>query len=178
MSRVEFATTLQREMRPLVETIFSELRRNPGTSHYHKLDSAELTRRGEAVYQNMLGWLMHSDPEALRNSGLALGQARFAEGVPLGQVVLAVLLEEKHLWKYPATARFASDAELILAVQEFFQKFIYWTARGFAAELDSGKPYLGRVVPPPAQQMPRNPGAQQEEDELITRSGQIAEFGG
>jgi hypothetical protein len=179
MSRADFTMTLQREMRPLLEGIFEELRRNPGTSHYHKLDSDELLKRGQAVYQYMLQWLMNHEEESVRTAAIELGKARFAEGIPLGQVVLAVLLEEKNLWNYPATSGFASDAELAGAVKDFFQMFIYWMAHSFSSELESGKPYLGRVVPPPRQHMPTAPSAhQQEADELITRGGQIAEFGG
>ncbi|MSO20095.1 MAG: hypothetical protein EXQ56_06460 [Acidobacteria bacterium] len=127
---------------------------------------------------NLLDWLIERDAAAIQKAGTDLGQKRFAEGILLGQVVLAVLLEEKHLWKYPATAAFAADAELVRATAEFFQSFIYWTAKGFLAQLESGKMLPGRVVPPPAQHMPTQKASQQEASELITRGGQIAEFGG
>ncbi len=178
MSNAAFTQTVHAEMRPLIESIFGELRANPGTSHYHRLSDEELFRRGGAVYLHLLDWLIERDAEPVQKAGTELGHKRFAEGIPLGQVVLAVLLEEKHLWKYPATAAFAADAELVRATAEFFQTFIYWTAKGFLAELESGKMLPGRVVPPPAQHMPTKKAAQQEDDELITRGGQIAEFGG
>ena len=178
MSHAAFTQVLHSEMHLLVESMFTELRANPGTSHYHRLDNAEWLRRGQAVYENLLDWLASRDLSLVHKAGTSLGQKRFAEGIPLGQVVLAVLLEEKHLWKNPATTPFANDVELVRATSEFFQEFIYWTARGFAAELDSGKLPPGRVIPPPVQHMPKKPAQQQDAAELITRGGQIAEFGG
>jgi hypothetical protein len=178
MSHAAFTQALHQEMRPLVESMFGELRANPGTSHYHRLGNDELLRRGQDVYKHLIDWLVERDITRVQQAGTGLGQRRFAEGIPLGQVVLAVLLEEKHLWRYPAVAKFAADAELVRATAEFFQEFIYWTARGFAAELDSGKTPPGRVIPPPVAQMPRRHGTQQDSDELISRAGQIGEFGG
>jgi len=177
MSHAAFTQTLHSEMRPLVESMFGELRANPGTSHYHRLSNDELLRRGQDVYQHLLDWLAGRDLAAVQKAGTSLGQRRFAEGIPLGQVVLAILLEEKHLWKYPVTAGFC-DTDLARATAEFFQEFIYWTARGFAGELEAGKKPPGRVVPPPPQHMPTNHNHQQESDESISRSGQIGEHGG
>ena len=103
MSHAAFTQTLHSEMRPLVESMFGELRANPGTSHYHRLSNDELLRRGQDVYQHLVDWLAGRDLALIQKAGTSLGQLRFAEGIPLGQVVLAILLEEKHLWKYPVT---------------------------------------------------------------------------
>lgn len=178
MSHAAFTQTLHQEMRLLVQSMFTELRANPGTSHYHRLSDDELLRRGQDVYQHLIDWLAGRDAALVRQAGTALGEKRFAEGIPLGQVVLAVLLEEKHLWKHPLAAQYSNDDDLHQAICEFFQQFIYWTARGFAAQLDSGKTPPGRVIPPPPAQMPRKPAAQQPAGELVTRAGQIGEHGG
>jgi hypothetical protein len=177
MSYAAFTQTLHSELRPLVQSMFCELRANPGTSHYHRLDDEELLRRGQDVYQNLTDWLASRDTALVQKAGMALGQKRFAEGIPLGQLVLALLLQEKNLWNNPITAGF-SDGDLHKATCEFFQQFIYWAARGFAVELDSGKRPPGRVVPPPPEQMPRKHAAQQPADEPVTRGGQIGEHGG
>lgn len=181
MDSGELIQVIQQEARPLVEGLYAELRSNLGTSHYHRLSNEELFRRGQAVYQHLAEWLASRDESQTLRSGEDLGKRRFAEGIPLGQVVLALILEEKHLWDYLNRSGSTADENLRRSVTEFFQKTIYSTARGYEESLAESNQRARRgIVPPrPAEKAaPKAEPAQGEPELEISRGGQVGELGG
>src|ERR1043166_5303801 len=132
MTSTSLIDAIQHDARPLVESLYGELRTNLGTSHYHRLSNEELFRRGQAVYQHLCDWLSKRDDGAIQSAGEELGRKRFSEGIPLGQVVLALVLEEKHLWSFLDSEEGPhGDEKLRLEVAEFFARTIYSTALGY-----------------------------------------------
>jgi hypothetical protein len=181
MNAADLIRVIQEQGRPLVESLFGEFRSNLGTSHYHRLSNEELFRRGYVVYQNLANWLTTRDAAAIHRSGTQLGKERFDEGIPLGQVVLALILEEKHLWKYTTNRDAAVDERLRLEVAEFFARAIYSTALGYEEALaESSRRGQRPIVPPHAAEarVPPLPPTEEKEDISTSRSGQVGEFGG
>ena len=115
----------------LLAELTAELKTNLGTSHYRRLNQEELAQRHAAVAQGLAQWLTSRDEAALRKNGEDLGRRRFAEGIPLGQVVLALILVEKYLWKFLGSSAETLDESVRQAVTEFFQKDTYYTAKGY-----------------------------------------------
>ncbi|HEY7679357.1 MAG TPA: hypothetical protein VIC04_02485 [Terriglobia bacterium] len=180
MNRADLIRVIQQEARPLVEGLYGELRTNLGTSHYHRLSNEELFRRGQAVYQHLAEWLASRDETAIRRAGEELGRRRFAEGIPLGQVVLALILEEKHLWVYGGAGP-APEESLKLEVAEFFGRTIYSTAHGFEEALADSIRRSGRTAVPavPVERISQKPApAQEKSDMQISRGGDVGELGG
>src|SRR5688572_23657817 len=120
MNAADLVRVIREQGRPMVESLYSELRSNLGTSHYHRLSNEELLRRGQAVYLRLAEWLTSPDNSLIHESGDELGKRRFTEGIPLGQVVLALILEEKHLWEFCGLHGLKPDEKLRLQVAEFF----------------------------------------------------------
>ena len=87
-----------------------------------------------------------------------MGRTRFREGVPLSELVYAIILTKKHLRSYIrdhglvdfAGDRVAPDELLPLAlhsiqelnyqVGEFFDRALFYLARGYEAEADKPHP--------------------------------------
>jgi len=177
MNSADLIRVIEQDPRPLVESLYGELRTNLGTSHYHRLSNEELFRRGQAIYQHLVGWLGLRDESAIRRAGEDLGKQRFAEGIPLGQVVLALILEEKHLWEFGATAS-APEEGLRLEVAEFFGRIIYSTAHGYEEALAESSRRSRRAAVPQAPVGPTSQPAQEKPDMQISRGGEVGEFGG
>ena len=183
MDSAELARTIQSEARPLIEGLYTELRSNFGTSHYHRLSNDDLFRRGQAVYLQLADWLASHDEAAIRRLGENLGKQRFAEGIPLGQVVLALILEEKHLWAYlkerTGSDAYRPDERLHQAVSEYFQKTIYSTARGFEESLALSNQRARRSAPEAAGKVMTKADAIKAEGEMgVSRGGDVGEQGG
>ncbi len=171
---------IQQAARPLVESLYAELRTNLGTSHYHRLSNEELFRRGQAVYQNLADWLASHDEAVLRSYGEDLGRRRFAEGIPLGQVVLALILNENHLWDHVSSLNQQVDENLRRQVSDFFARTIYSTAHGYEQQLAaSNRPARAATVAPPhaGAGAAKAPPTDSKGNE-ISRGGDVGEFGG
>ena len=180
MNATDLTRIIREQGRPLVESLYGELRSNMGTSHYHRLSNEELFRRGQAVYQHLEGWLTARDAAALHRSGEELGHKRFAEGIPLGQVVLALILEEKHLWEFAAGKGLPADEKLRLDVAEFFARFIYSTALAYEQSLADSQRQAQKSIEPPKGADAGVPATKptEETQELPSRGGQVGEHGG
>jgi hypothetical protein len=181
MNSTDLARVVQEQGRPLVESLYSELRSNLGTSHYHRLSNDELLRRGQAVYQRLAHWLDSPDNSSVHDSGAELGKKRFSEGIPLGQVVLALILEEKHLWDYLGLIGLKADEKLRLKVAEFFARTIYGTALGYENALAESNRRARRDLSPAKPIQPaatRVPTTEEKQTLQISRGGQVGEFGG
>jgi hypothetical protein len=181
MNSADLIGVIQADARPLVESLYGELRTNLGTSHYHRLSNEELFRRGQAVYQHLGEWLAARDAAAIHRTGEDLGKRRFSEGIPLGQVVLALILEEKHLWEYTSRLGSQSDEKLRLDVAEFFARTIYSTALGYEESLAASNRRAGRAMIPPKpseEAASQQDSTQERRDMPISRGGQVGELGG
>lgn len=187
MDSVGVARTIGENPMELIKQLNGELKTNLGTSHYHRLSDEELIRRHSHVFRILTQWLLSQNEEELSKDGQELGERRFHEGTPLGQVVLVLILVEKIFLSYMDTSSQGLDAMTRRSVEEFFQKAIYYTAKGYETALAVSNRMAKK---PAADQMPdaiATPGLSagkaparvtKEGDMEISRGGQVGEFGG
>jgi hypothetical protein len=187
MDSVGVVRTIGENPLELINRLNGELKTNLGTSHYHRLSDEELIRRHSHIFRILTQWLLSQDEGELRKSGEELGDRRFREGTPLGQVVLVLIIVEKIFLKYMETSGQPLDEETRHSVEEFFQKTIYYTAKGYEVSLAVSNRMAQK---PTAEQMPdatATPDARsgkaparvtKEGDMEISRGGQVGEFGG
>ena len=135
MNSTDVVRVIEREGRQLVGGLFGELKANLGTSYYRALGEDEFFERVYAVYQRLAQWLVSKDDAPIQSAGEESGKDRFSEGIPLGQVVLALLLTERHLWDYLNASSRQVDESLRDTIIEYFRKTVYSTARGYEAKL-------------------------------------------
>ena len=180
MNTADVIHKIESEGRPLVEEVIAELCANLGTSHYRRWTEEDLFSRVHTVYQHLAAWLAGQDTAALRQFGEKLGRDRFSEGIPLGQVVLALVLNEKLLVDYLNRSGSILEEEAERASSEFFQKMIYATARGYEVALaESNRLARGVPVTQPASKEPAESAeAEKNQGSEMSRGGQVGEFGG
>jgi hypothetical protein len=180
MDSASLIRIIQQEARPLVESLYTELRTNLGTSHYHRLSNEELFRRGQAIYHHLVDWLALHDEAAARSYGEDLGRRRFAEGIPLGQVVLALVLEENHLWDFVSSRKPPAEEDLRRQVSDFFARIVYYTACGYERQLAASdrRPRPAAASPQPESVAAAKAPASDSKDLEISRGGDVGEFGG
>jgi hypothetical protein len=125
---------------PLARQVLQELRDDRRTSAYHALSEQDLFARVYDVYHNLGRWVGAEDDAAIEKSYGDLGRRRRLEGVPVSQVVLALILTKDRLLHFIRSSGFAGSAvelyqeeELTHLVDRFFDKAIYHTIRGHEA---------------------------------------------
>jgi len=125
----------------LTRGVLSDLARNPRTPAYHNLPPDELHRRVYDVYHNLGRWLADKTEEHLEATYGGLGRERWAEGVPISEVVCALVLIKDHLLEYIRAVSLVDSAvelyleeELHLLIGHFFDNALYHTVKGYEAE--------------------------------------------
>ena len=184
MNAAAMAQAIDGRSKQIVAGLAVELRNNLGTSHYRRLKDDDIFQRVSVVFQHLGQWLVSNDDAALRRDGEELGRKRFAEGVPLGQVVLALILNEKHLWQLVESDSLTVDDDVHRAVTEFFQRHTYYTAKGYEEALAKSNRHAqcaaGQYPAATSSSLKpskKEPG-RQESDLEISRGGQVGELGG
>ncbi len=130
----------------LTQTVIQDLQTNPRTEAYHRLPRDEMHNRVYAVYRNLGQCLGHETDEPIEAAYSDLGKRRVAEGVPLSEVVYALVLTKYHLRDYIRSSGLVDSAvslyqeqELHRLVGHFFDRAIYYTVRGYERESVSRK---------------------------------------
>jgi len=125
----------------LTRDLIDDLRSNNRTPHYHQLSREELHLRTYDVYRNLGRWLNDETESAIESSYIQLGKKRFAEGIPLNEIVYSLGLIKNHLLEYihfsgmaDSAVELHGDRELQRLVGRFFDKAVYYTVRGFEQE--------------------------------------------
>ena len=185
MNATEIIRIIEKGSEQYFSGLVEEVRSNLGTSHYRRLSNDELARRITAVYLNLEHWIATRDEAVVQSTGVDLGKRRFEEGIPLGQVVLALVLEENYLRKYLSNQGVPPEGEWGQTITEFFQKTMYSTAHGYEVALAHSNRLAQRAAVPakppaaaPPKPVSRTEDAKAEGDVQISRGGQIGEFAG
>ena len=122
----------------LTRGLVGDLQRHPRTGAYHRFASAELHKRAYDVYRNLGKWVTRGSESEIESSYAELGSRRFQEGIPLSQVICALILTKDHLVSYVRTSGLSDSAidlyqelELLRVVAQFFDQAVYHTVQGY-----------------------------------------------
>ena len=122
----------------LTHALVQNLQSNPRTASYHQLSREAINRRTYDVYRNLGSWLNSKAEEDIKANYTQLGTRREVEGVPLSEVVYALILTKYHLRDYIGGAGLVDSAvdlyqeqELHRQLGQFFDKAIYYTVRAY-----------------------------------------------
>jgi hypothetical protein len=128
----------------LTKRSYKELRSRDETLRYRNVPEDILKERISDVYSRLIAWL-NKEKKAGDNRKyyVDLGKRRFAEGIPLSEVVIAFMLLKRHLWLFVMEKQFFDSTyecyqalELNNKVVLFFDRVIYFTALGYEEELE------------------------------------------
>ena len=134
----------------LTGRVLEDVAANPRTPHYHGLSSEEMHRRVYDVYHNLGRWLGDQTEERLEVTYGGLGRTRYREGVPLSEVLYALIIIKDHLREYIRAVGLVDSAvelyleeELHLSIGRFFDRARYHAVKGYedeAAHAASSRP--------------------------------------
>ena len=137
---------IETEAKDLAKELVETLRRHPQTPTYHGYSAEELYDRAFNLYRNLGSWISQkSEREDLAKYYTALGIQRHQEGFPLSEVLHALNLMRRVLWKrvneeglLDTITDFIQAMELDHQVQLFFDRAILYTAKGYETPASPG----------------------------------------
>jgi hypothetical protein len=134
--------TIEAHAEEITRGVLEDLAKNPRTPSYHLLPRPELHRRAYEVYRNLGRWLSEKTDSMVEAWYTDLGQERCGEGIPLSEVVYALILTKYHLRDYirecglvESAVELYQEQELHRLVGHFFDKAMYYTVRGYEREV-------------------------------------------
>lgn len=125
---------------------------NPATASFRRVPRAEMEERIGALYRNLGNWIGDPGDAAVRAEYEDWGRKRCRQGIPISEIVYALILGKHHLRRYirdHGLVEFSGDRiapgellpvqlhglqELNAMVGEFFDRALYYLTRGFEAE--------------------------------------------
>ena len=147
----------------LTQEALKDLATNPRTRSFHLVSPAELEARVFATYRNLGKWINDQSDDAVRDEYETWGAKRFRQGIPLSEIVYALILIKHHLRRFVrdhGLVEFSGDRaitgdlvgvqlysiqELNYMVGEFFDRAMYYLARGYEGEAKLGKAAARRL---------------------------------
>ena len=113
------------------------VRESPKTEGYRRFGDEELGDRARLVYSNLGQWLSETSEKHVEEEYYRIGQLRFKEGIPLSELVMALLLTRRNLWQFVESQGWDSlidlrqQLDLEILVVRFFDRAIHHAVRGY-----------------------------------------------
>jgi len=118
--------------------------------NYAKVPPEEFRQRVYEVYDHLGEWLLGKKELDIERRYREVGARRESQGVPLSELVYAMVLTREHLWEYLKDADIEKPAEvfgeleLLQMLEQFFDQATYYAVVGYeAACLERGKDSRG-----------------------------------
>ncbi len=129
---------IQMHSEELAQGLLQKVRSSPMLTDYcNKVPPHELRQRVYEVYRNLEDWLLTKTKEDIKRRYTEIGARRAAQGVPLSQLVWAILTVKEHLWEFlnqeartDRAVELYSELGLLHMVEQFFDRAVYYAAIG------------------------------------------------
>jgi len=136
----------------LTQEALKDFATNPRTPSFGLVARNELEARVFAMYHNLGKWITNQSEDAVRAEYESWGAKRFRQGIPLSEIVYALILVKHHLRRFVrdhGLVEFSGDRvvggdmigvqlyaiqDLNYMVGDFFDRAMYYLARGYELE--------------------------------------------
>ena len=127
----------------LASGLLHKVHHSDRTEAFHKVPPGELTQRVSEIYRHLGEWLLDKSEEDIEQRYTEIGVRRAQQGVPLSQVIWAIILTKDNLWEfilddsYPdRPIEIFGKQELLQLLDQFFERAIYSAAVGYERAME------------------------------------------
>lgn len=138
--------TIESNAEELAKGTVKKLQSSARTASYHKLSHQDVYTRCYEIYRNLGLWLWEKSDHAIQAQYNGLGVRRFEEGIPLAQVLWALVLTKEHLLEYLAGSGLVDSAmdlyqqqEFVRLISHFFDRALCYTGEGYERQASRKK---------------------------------------
>jgi hypothetical protein len=113
-------------------------------SHFHNFPNHELKERVFEIYRHLGEWLLGKNEQDIQHRYSMIGARRAQQGVPLSEVLQAIVLTKENLWEFlkseavmDRAVEIMGELELLQMLEMFFDRAIYYAAVGYEHQQES-----------------------------------------
>lgn len=130
---------IERNAAELTNNWLADIRKDASLMTYHRYDNIELYSRAFRVFSQLGKWISReTTKEEVARDYMTLGEQRRKEGFSLSEVIRAIILIRRNLWRkvmqeglLDTTYDLYQAMELNNRVTLFFDRAIYYTSLGY-----------------------------------------------
>jgi len=122
----------------LANGLLHKVQRSDRTEAFSKVPQEELTQRVYEIYRHLGEWLLDKSEADIEHRYTQIGARRAQQGVPLSQVIWAIILTKDNLWEFILDDSYPDrpievfgKQELLQLLDQFFERAIYSAAVGY-----------------------------------------------
>ena len=111
-------------------------------SHFRDIPAHELRERVYEIYRHLGEWLLGKNELDIEHRYREIGARRAHQGVPLSEVIQAIVLTKENLWEFlkseavmDRAIEIMGELELLQMLEMFFDRAIYYAAVGYEQEV-------------------------------------------
>ena len=111
-------------------------------THFRDISAHELSERVYEIYRHLGEWLLGKNELDIEHRYLEIGSRRAHQGIPLSEVIQAIVLTKENLWEFLKSEAVIDHAieimgelELLQMLEMFFDRAIYYAAVGYEEEI-------------------------------------------
>jgi hypothetical protein len=121
----------------LAAALLEKTQTSPLLPDYNNVPPEELRQRVQEIYRHLAVWLGKSDLDIEKRYS-EIGAQRAQQGVPLSQLIWAIILTKNNLWDFlkkeavlDRPAEISGELEVEQLLDQFFDRAIYHAAVGY-----------------------------------------------
>ncbi len=122
----------------LASSLLKKVQQSPHCAGFDKVAPEELKQRVYEIYCHLGEWLLHKNENDIEQRYMHIGRRRAQQGVPLSQVIWAIMLTKHNLWEfvldeaYPdRPVEILGKQELLQLLDQFFDRAVHAAAVGY-----------------------------------------------
>ena len=139
----------------LAKGLLVKLQHSEKCRSFQNVPAREFEQRVYEVYDHLGEWLLGKKEEDIARRYTEIGQRREAQGVPMSELIYAIMLTREHLWEYlkheanvEKPVEVFGELEMLELLEQFFDRAMYYAAQGYeqahAARLERELAHAGR----------------------------------
>jgi len=122
----------------LAKSLLAKLEKSGKCPDFTKVPAQEFEQRVYEIYDHLGEWLLGKKEDDVARRYTEIGMRRQKQGVPLSQLMEAIMLTREHLWDYlkheadlDKPVEVFGELEMMELLEQFFDKALYFAAVGY-----------------------------------------------
>lgn len=129
---------IESDAEQLAQSVVKKIQASTRTEAYHRLSHREVYNRCYEIYGNLGLWLWEESDQTIHTRYNELGERRFAEGIPLVQVLWALIFTKERLLEHLGDCGLIDSAmdlyqqqEFVRLIDHFFDRALCYAGEGY-----------------------------------------------